>query len=96
MSLDVQSSLANARRRLADLEQFQLPRLRSCNTSLSLHHELASEMRTDMEHVRRLIEVGLYHGLYLGQYLNHRPGTDFRPLGSSLKLMLDLKHISTV
>ena len=56
--LDAQSQSRNIRRRLDDLGNFQLSRLRDCKGPLDLQHELADEMRSDLEIVRRGIEVG--------------------------------------
>lgn len=56
--LDLDSAIAIAQRRLHDLNTFQLPRLAKCAGPLSLHRELADEMRGDMALVRRHLEVG--------------------------------------
>ncbi|ORY35630.1 Sec20-domain-containing protein [Naematelia encephala] len=54
---DPVSTLAGIRRRLTDLQTFQLPRLSSCAGPLDLHRELAEEMRGDMEGVRQSIDL---------------------------------------
>lgn len=44
------------KRRLDDIESFQIPRLAKC-TSVSLQKELAEETKGDLELVRRSVEV---------------------------------------
>lgn len=44
-------------RRLHDVTTYQLARLRACRGPLSLHAELASELRHDLEDIRRRLEV---------------------------------------
>ncbi len=56
-TLDAQSQLSNLSRRLADLRNFQFPRLRECKGPLDLQRELAEEMRADLQRVRIGIEV---------------------------------------
>jgi protein transport protein SEC20 len=56
---DLPNTLASLQRRLTDLETFQLPRLSACHGPSDLIRELSEEMRSDLEGVRRGIEVGL-------------------------------------
>jgi protein transport protein SEC20 len=58
MSIDIASAVASAKRRLHDLQTFQLPRLEKCDGPLGLHRELADELKGDLEGVRRNLEVG--------------------------------------
>lgn len=55
--MDTASAVASAKRRLHDLQTFQLPRLEKCSGPLGLHRELADELKGDMEGVRRTLEV---------------------------------------
>lgn len=57
MSIDISSSVSIAKRRLNDLQSFQLPRLRQCKGPIGLFREIADEMKSDIEGVRRSIEV---------------------------------------
>ncbi|KAK8854823.1 hypothetical protein IAR55_003562 [Kwoniella newhampshirensis] len=54
---NVQPILSSLPRRLADLQTFQLPRLKSCLGPPDLHRELADEMRGDLESVRYNLEA---------------------------------------
>jgi len=45
------------KRRLDDIESFQIPRLEKCTGPIGLQRELAEETKGDLEQVRRSIEV---------------------------------------
>lgn len=45
------------KRRLDDIESFQIPRLTRCTGPIGLQRELAEETKSDLEQVRRSIEV---------------------------------------
>ncbi|KAF9453589.1 Sec20-domain-containing protein [Macrolepiota fuliginosa MF-IS2] len=45
-----------ARRRIYDIHNLQIPRLRQCESSLADQHQLSSELREDMDNVGRLVE----------------------------------------
>ena len=57
MSIDIASSVSIAQRRLNDLQSFQLARLQQCKGPVELFREIADEMKSDIEGVRRSIEV---------------------------------------
>jgi protein transport protein SEC20 len=48
-----------ARRRLADLQTYQLPRLRDCRGPVDLQRELSAELKEDIRRVERSIDVSL-------------------------------------
>ena len=48
-------------RRLRDLETYQVPELAGCKGPLTLHEELASNVRGEMVGVRRDLEVSWSH-----------------------------------
>jgi protein transport protein SEC20 len=50
------TTIDSARRRLRDLRDFQIPRLRKCESSLADQRQLAAELREDMDNVSRLVE----------------------------------------
>ncbi len=45
-----------ARRRINDIADFQIPRLRKCESSLADQNQLSTELRVDMDTVSRLVE----------------------------------------
>ncbi|KAI0049198.1 Sec20-domain-containing protein [Auriscalpium vulgare] len=51
------SSISALQRRLADLAEFQIPRLRTCKESLTVQQRYAAELREDTEGIARLIEA---------------------------------------
>lgn len=51
----------NLGRRLRDLETYQVPELAGCKGPLTLHEELASNVRGEMVGVRRDLEVSWAH-----------------------------------
>jgi protein transport protein SEC20 len=48
-----------ARRRLVDLQTYQLPRLRDCRGPVDLQRELSAELKEDIRRVERSIDVSL-------------------------------------
>lgn len=54
---EISDLLSVARRRQTDLVEFQIPRLRSCKSSLSLQQNLAAELREDIDSFARQVEV---------------------------------------
>jgi len=50
------ATLDVARRKLQDICDFQLPRLRTCESSLTDQQQLSAELREDMDRVARLVE----------------------------------------
>lgn len=79
--MDPTPHAASLRRRLADLDTFQLPRLRSCRGPIGLHAELADELRLDLESVRKGLEV-LQEEVELVD--DHRKEEELRRLRESL------------
>lgn len=51
------SALPGLTRRVNDIRTFQIPRLQNCRGPLSLHAELADELRQDLEDVARNLDV---------------------------------------
>ncbi|KAJ9101145.1 hypothetical protein QFC21_003363 [Naganishia friedmannii] len=56
-SADPQETIAAARRRLADLQTYQLPRLRDCRGPVDLQRELSAELKEDIRRVKRSIDA---------------------------------------
>lgn len=56
-SEDTSRLISAAKRRQADLIEFQIPRLRSCKGPLSLQQNLAAELREDIESFVRQVEA---------------------------------------
>jgi hypothetical protein len=59
MSTDSQQITNSIRRRLADLQTYQLPRLRDCKGPIDLQRDLAAELKDDIRKVKRSIDVSL-------------------------------------
>ncbi|KAI0064328.1 Sec20-domain-containing protein [Artomyces pyxidatus] len=51
------ASISAIQRRAADLEEFQIPRLRDCKDSLVVQQQYAAELREDLEALARLVEA---------------------------------------
>lgn len=51
------SAIPGLTRRLNDVRTFQIPRLKECRGPLSLHAELADELRQDLDDIARTLEV---------------------------------------
>ena len=49
LSAEVQASIASLQRKQTDLENFQIPRLRTCKGPLSTQQQFASELREDVD-----------------------------------------------
>lgn len=49
--------ISSVERRRTDLDEFQIPRLRSCNGPLSLQQNLAAEVKEDIESLSQQVEV---------------------------------------
>lgn len=54
---DFQDAAAAIERRLADVEQYQVPQLAQCRGPLSFHHELATAVRHELAKARRDLDV---------------------------------------
>lgn len=50
------AAIDTARRRIQDINDFQIPRLRKCESSLTDQQQLSAELREDMDSVGRLVE----------------------------------------
>lgn len=51
------ASISAIERRVVDLKDFQIPRLRECRESLGVQQQYAAELRDDLEGLARLVEV---------------------------------------
>ncbi|KAJ9094015.1 hypothetical protein QFC20_006995 [Naganishia adeliensis] len=56
MSSEAQQITTSIRRRLADLQTYQLPRLRDCKGPIDLQRELSAELKDDIRKVKRSID----------------------------------------
>lgn len=56
---DTKSLISSVRRRLKDLSEFQIPRLRDCNGPLAVQQNLAAELREDVDTLAKQIEVNI-------------------------------------
>ncbi|KAJ9110672.1 hypothetical protein QFC19_001501 [Naganishia cerealis] len=54
---DPQDLVSTARRRVADLQTYQLPRLRDCRGPIDLQRELSAELKEDIRRVGRSIDA---------------------------------------
>lgn len=54
---DILRLISSAERRRTDLDEFQIPRLRSCNGPLSLQQNLAAEVKEDIDSFSQQVEV---------------------------------------
>jgi protein transport protein SEC20 len=57
LSQEATNIIDNLERRQADLETFQIPRLRDTKTSLAIQQQHAAELREDLEYFDKQIEV---------------------------------------
>lgn len=51
------ASISAIERRVVDLQDFQIPRLRDCRESLSVQQQYAAELRDDLDGLGWLVEV---------------------------------------
>ncbi|KAI5451343.1 Protein transport protein sec20 [Naganishia albida] len=56
MSSEAQQVSSSVRRRLADLQTYQLPRLRDCKGPIDLQRDLSAELKDDIRKVKRSID----------------------------------------
>jgi protein transport protein SEC20 len=54
------NAIDNVNRRLKDLAEFQIPRLRKCAGPLALQQRLSAELRDDLDACVQLVEVWDY------------------------------------
>jgi hypothetical protein len=59
MSTDSQLITNSIRRRLADLQTYQLPRLRDCKGPIDLQRDLSAELKDDIRKIKRNIDVSV-------------------------------------
>jgi protein transport protein SEC20 len=52
---DHTSAVDTARRRLQDIRDFQLPRLRQCDSSLAQQQQLSAELHEDMDNMTQVL-----------------------------------------
>lgn len=57
MSSEVPQITTSIRRRLADLQTYQLPRLRECKGPIDLQRELSAELKEDIRRIKRSLDV---------------------------------------
>lgn len=50
------AAIDTARRRIQDISNFQIHRLRTCESSLADQQQLSAELREDMDNISRLVE----------------------------------------
>lgn len=57
MSSETHQITTSIRRRLADLQTYQLPRLRECMGPIDLQRELSAELKEDIRRIKRSLDV---------------------------------------
>lgn len=57
MSSDAQQISTTIRRRLGDLQTYQLPRLGECKGPIDLQRELSAELKEDIRRIKRSLDV---------------------------------------
>lgn len=61
--------LDSAARILVDLAEYQIPQLRECRNSLTLHQQFSNEIKTELSKLRGLVEVCCILSLKSGELL---------------------------